>query len=105
MRDFLAVANRNGGVGKSTISVMLAHAFAVWGGKCVLLSFGDIEKDNGDSVAIDLLPGSLQFEDMQDELISHHSRHNTTSQHFRRALHFCRSAGRSHRLGPRTGDF
>ena len=96
MRDFLAVANRNGGVGKSTISVMLAHAFAVWGGKCMLLSFGDIEKDNGDSVAIDLLPRSLQFEDMQDELISHYSRHNTTSRqakaccahHFRRALHF-----------------
>jgi chromosome partitioning protein len=37
MAEFLAVANRKGGVGKSTISVMLAHAFAVWGGKRVLL--------------------------------------------------------------------
>ena len=37
MAEFLAVANRKGGVGKSTISVMLAHAFAVWGGKRVLM--------------------------------------------------------------------
>lgn len=37
MAEFLAVANRKGGVGKSTISVMLAHAFAVWGAKRVLL--------------------------------------------------------------------
>jgi len=37
MAEFLAVANRKGGVGKSTISVMLTHGFAVWGGKRVLL--------------------------------------------------------------------
>ena len=37
MAQFLAVANRKGGVGKSTIAVMLAHAAAVWGGKRVLL--------------------------------------------------------------------
>ena len=37
MAEFLAVANRKGGVGKSTIAVMLTHAFAVWGGKRVLL--------------------------------------------------------------------
>ena len=37
MTFFLAVANRKGGVGKSTVSVMLAHAFSVWGGKRVLI--------------------------------------------------------------------
>jgi cellulose biosynthesis protein BcsQ len=37
MARFLAVANRKGGVGKSTISVMLAHAAAQWGGKRVIV--------------------------------------------------------------------
>lgn len=37
MAYFLSVANRKGGVGKSTVSVMLAHAFAVWGNKRVLV--------------------------------------------------------------------
>lgn len=34
---FLAVANRKGGVGKSTVAVMLAHAFSYWGNKRVLV--------------------------------------------------------------------
>jgi cellulose biosynthesis protein BcsQ len=37
MARFLAVANRKGGVGKSTIAVMLAHAAAAWGKKRVLV--------------------------------------------------------------------
>jgi chromosome partitioning protein len=37
MAQFLAVSNRKGGVGKSTIAVMLAHAAAVWAGRRVLL--------------------------------------------------------------------
>lgn len=37
MAEFLAIANRKGGVGKSTVAVMLAHAAAAWGGKRVLV--------------------------------------------------------------------
>ncbi len=37
MAFFLAVANRKGGVGKSTLSVMLAQSFAIWSKKRVLV--------------------------------------------------------------------
>ncbi len=37
MSEFVAIANRKGGVGKSTVAVMLAHAAAAWGGKRVLV--------------------------------------------------------------------
>lgn len=126
MAYFLAIANRKGGVGKSTISVMLAHAFSAWGYKRVLLidldaqsnsslillggsqwietqrqsrniaafiedrmygsnpiadyvveKAGDVTDARGRVPALSLLPGSLKFEDMQDELITHYSRQNT----------------------------
>jgi len=145
MGYFLAVANRKGGVGKSTVSVMLAHAFAVWGGRRVLLidldsqsnssliliggqrwietqrnsqniaayiedrltgpapiaeyvaaDAGDLVTDAGEKPNLSLLTGSLRFEDIQDELISHFSRHDTPfrqaktrcADHFRAALNF-----------------
>lgn len=53
MAQFLAVANRKGGVGKSTVSVMLAHAFSVWGGKKVLL----LDVDSQCNASIILLGG------------------------------------------------
>lgn len=37
MSRILAVANRKGGVGKSTVATMIAHAFSVWGEMRVLL--------------------------------------------------------------------
>lgn len=37
MAFFLSVANRKGGVGKSTVATMIAYAASVWGGKRVLV--------------------------------------------------------------------
>jgi chromosome partitioning protein len=37
MSVFIAVANRKGGVGKSTVTAMLAHSLATWGGYTVLV--------------------------------------------------------------------
>ncbi len=53
MSIILAVANRKGGVGKSTIATMLAHAFSVWGEMRVLL----IDVDSQANASLILLGG------------------------------------------------
>ncbi len=53
MAYFLAVANRKGGVGKSTISVMLGHALSIWGRKRVLI----IDLDSQCNASMILLGG------------------------------------------------
>jgi cellulose biosynthesis protein BcsQ len=58
MSLFLAVANRKGGVGKSTISVMLSYAFAIWSGKKVLL----IDLDSQSNSSLILLGGDRWIE-------------------------------------------
>ncbi len=147
MSFYLAVANRKGGVGKSTVSMMLAHALAVWGKKRVLVVdldaqsnsslilqggagwieaqktskniaayiedkmyaidqtkvrdylvhfVGDVKLPDDRRPSLSLLPGSLRFEDMQDELISYYSRGSVPfsraklrcASHFRQALQF-----------------
>jgi cellulose biosynthesis protein BcsQ len=54
MAFFLAVANRKGGVGKSTVAVMLAHALAVHGGKRVLV----LDLDSQCNASLILMGGS-----------------------------------------------
>lgn len=53
MAVYVTVANRKGGVGKSTVSTMLAHAFSVWGRKRVLL----IDVDSQCNASLILLGG------------------------------------------------
>ena len=150
MALFVAVSNRKGGVGKSTVSTMLAYALSVWSQKRVLLidldaqsnsslillggekwleaqktsknvaayiedrlysieqtkmreyvidEVGDVFGLEGQKPPLSLLPGSLNFEDMQDELITYYSRgktpylqaKNKCAEHFRAAFSFAQS--------------
>jgi cellulose biosynthesis protein BcsQ len=58
MAYYLAVANRKGGVGKSTVAVMLAHALSVWGNKSVLL----IDLDAQSNSSLILIGGTRWIE-------------------------------------------
>ena len=58
MAFFLAVANRKGGVGKSTVSVMLAYAYAIWAQKKVLL----VDLDAQSNSSLILLGGERWIE-------------------------------------------
>ncbi|HUS97729.1 MAG TPA: AAA family ATPase [Hyphomicrobiaceae bacterium] len=151
MAYFLAVANRKGGVGKSTISVMLAYAFSVWSGKKVLLvdldaqsnsslillggdrwietqrksknvaayiedrmysveqsrmqdylvqQVGDVISNQGEAPNLALLPGSLNFEEMQDILITNYSMTQKRYESAKRACaqHFASAFGRAKSL-------
>lgn len=53
MAYYLAVSNRKGGVGKSTVSIMLAHSLAAWGGQRVLV----IDIDSQCNASLILLGG------------------------------------------------
>jgi cellulose biosynthesis protein BcsQ len=57
MAQFLAVSNRKGGVGKSTIAVMLAHAAAAWSRQRVLVM--DLDTQCNASL---MLAGGLSWE-------------------------------------------
>jgi len=62
----------------------------------IVHNVGDVTDAQGRKPNLSLLPGSLAFEDMQDELITHYSRHNTPfrqaklkcANHFKQALGF-----------------
>ncbi len=127
MAVFLAVANRKGGVGKSTVTTMLAHSLSVWGLQRVLvldldtqanasvILFGgqnwleaknanktianyifdtfylpdvirhegyvfptvsDVLDEDGNPPPISLVPGSLDLEDRERELLHYLAREN-----------------------------
>ena len=62
MALFLAVSNRKGGVGKSTISTMLAYAFTVWSNKKVML----IDLDAQSNSSLILLGGEQWIESQKN---------------------------------------
>lgn len=78
MAVYLAVANRKGGVGKSTVSVMLAHAFSVWGGQRVLL----LDIDSQCNASIILMGGeNWQSARMAERTIADYIRDQCNGSH------------------------
>ena len=65
MGTFLAVANRKGGVGKSTISLMLAHAFSTWGRKRTLV----LDLDTQANASL-MLIGGAQWKSRKDDQLT-----------------------------------
>lgn len=53
MAKFITIANRKGGVGKSTVAILLAQAFSIWGHRRVLL----VDMDSQCNASIILVGG------------------------------------------------
>lgn len=62
MAFYLTVANRKGGVGKSTVAILLAQAFSVWGKKRVLL----VDLDSQCNASMILIGGDNWYQAKQN---------------------------------------
>lgn len=136
MAKIVAIANRKGGVGKSTVATMLAHAFSVWGEMRVLLidvdaqanssliliggenwvqarqrhatladyihdffpmqpadptayvveDASDLRGQDGDAPPLSLMPGSLEIEDREHQIMVKLAAQGTPFHHIEKAV-------------------